>query len=143
MSVYDGVVTLADDDIPVVVELNDGAIRLSASGNEIGMWAKDECEIRHIADGTYAISAENETLSFVPREPGLFGEAVDGASHNGGAPTNGTEQAERARHVAEPHRVTDQVAEAPQPKPLTVGLFYALCVLTASLAVWSVVSILT
>ena len=130
MSSYDGVVTLAEDDIPVIIELDDDIVRLSASGTEIGKWAKDECEIRHVANSTYAIRAENETLSFVPNQPVLFAAAVDSsngaiASIPGVAPD---------RH---------QVREAPPPKPLTMGLFYALGVLTAGLAIWAVVSMLT
>ncbi len=33
-------------------------------------------------------------------------------------------------------------AEAPPPKPLTMGLFYALCVITAVLAIWSLITII-
>ena len=78
MAIYDGVVTLADDDIPVIVELNDGHVRLSASGTEIGDWPADECEISHVNETVFTISAEDETIWFVPNQPSRFAAAVNG-----------------------------------------------------------------
>jgi hypothetical protein len=76
--IYDGVVTLDQTDVPVIVELDDDYVRLSASGTEIGNWSSDECQIAHIGDTAYAIIAEDETLHFVPNQPGLFAAAVNG-----------------------------------------------------------------
>lgn len=155
MSLYDGIVTVADDDIPVIVELDEERIRLSASGTEIGEWGTDECHISHVADSTYTISAENETLHFVPNQPSLFAAAVNGAAHRpppvaatpepepeAETPPAGLEPEaleEREETLAQP---VASVREAPPPRPLTMGLFYALCLLTAGLAVWSLISIL-
>lgn len=139
MSIHEGVVSLTEDDIPVIVELNDGTIRLTASGTEIGYWPKDECEIHHRLDGTYAISVENETLSFIPDQPTLFAAAVDGSSPNGQA-----QETKPAPPDAGPAGDNTRAArEAPPPGSLTKGLFYALCALTAALAIWSMVSILS
>lgn len=146
MPIYDGVVTLADDDVPVIVEVSADLVRLSASGTEIGEWATDECEIRHISDSTYVIEAENETLSFVPNQPSLFASAVNGGLTEGLPPATATPREESdpdpiERDVRTP-ATERRKSEAPAPKPLTMALFYALCLLTAGLALWSLVSMI-
>ena len=136
MAIYDGVVTLADDQIPVIVELDDEHVRLSASGTEIGHWPADECRIDHVDDTTYTITAEDETLEFVPSQPRLFAAALNGTAE---------EAIETPVHHAEPEAEpvpSAKTAEAPPPKPLTMGLFYALCVVTAALAIWSLIAII-
>lgn len=135
MPIYDGIVTVAEDDIPVIIELGDDVVRLSASGTEIGQWPKGECDIRHLGDSTFAIRAENETLRFVPRQPSLFAAAVNGGLSRTRPQTSpGPEKPQ-----PEP---TDRVREAPPPKPVTMGLFYGLCALTAGLAIWSIISMI-
>lgn len=158
---YDGVVTIADDDIPVIVELDETRIRMSAGGIEIGEWPTDECQISHVSESTYSISAENETLRFVPNQPRLFAAAVNGgvieAAPAPSSPTIEVPAPPAPETRSEPlpaPPVPEAVAvpapapapvvterEAPPPQPLTMGLFYALCVLTAGLAVWSLISI--
>lgn len=151
MSIYDGVVTVADDDIPVIVELDEERIRLSASGTEIGEWRTDECHISHVADSTYTISAENETLHFIPNQPNLFAAAVNGAVHRPPPAASPEPESEPLSPAAEPEPQAPEqpeaalptgVREAPPPRPLTMGAFYALCLLTAGLAVWSLISII-
>lgn len=135
MAIYDGVVNVADDEIPVIVELDDDSVRLSASGKEIGQWSKSECAITHVTETTYSITAEEETLEFVPNQPSLFAAAV-----------NGAEPAQPAVPLPPPPEPepapADGVKEAPPAKPLTMGLFYALCLTTAALAIWSLISII-
>lgn len=136
MAIYDGVVTLAGDQIPVIVELDDEHVRLSASGTEIGQWPADECRIDHVGNTTYSITAEDETLEFVPSQPKLFAAALNGASGEAietpvRRPEPGAEPVSSAK-----------AAEAPPPKPLTMGLFYALCLVTAVLAIWSLITII-
>ncbi len=135
LAIYDGVVTLADDQIPVIVELDDDLVRLSASGTEIGQWRADECRIDTVDDTTYTITAENETLEFVPSQPRLFAAALNGASEESTDTPVHVEPGVEAVSNPDP-------AEAPPPKPLTMGLFYALCVATAVLAIWSLITIL-
>jgi len=135
MPTYDGVVTLADDDIPVIVELDDGHVRMSSSGTEIGQWPSDECEITHLGESTYTIRAENETLRFVPNQPSLFAAAVNG----GLEPDSAVATAPEPDSPPEP---ADRVGEAPPAKPATMALFYALCVVTAGLALWSLLSMI-
>ena len=149
---YDGVVTIADDDIPVIVELDETRIRMSTGGTEIGAWPTDECQISHVSESTYSISAENETLRFVPNQPRLFAAAVNGgvidATPAPAAPETRPEALPEspvpeavAVPAPAPAPVVGTEREAPPPQPLTMGLFYALCVLTAGLAVWSLISI--
>jgi hypothetical protein len=136
MPSYDGVVTLAEDDIPVIVELDDDTIRLSASGTEIGLWPKSECEIRHLGNSTYVIEAEDETLSFVPSEPTLFAAAVSGESSSTYPHTP------EPVVPAQPPTADRPDADAPPPQAMTMGLFYALCTVTVGLAIWSIISII-
>lgn len=138
MAIYDGVVTLAGDQIPVIVELDDEHVRLSASGTEIGQWPVDQCRIDHVGDTTYRITAEDETLEFVPNRPSLFAAALNGTSE---------EATDIDAPVRQPQPGAEQVTgtnagEAPPPKPLTMGLFYALCLVTAVLAIWSLITII-
>lgn len=142
MAIYDGTVTVADDDIPVMVELDDGHIRLSASGHEIGEWPAHECHITHLSDTTYTITAEDETIEFVPNQPVLFAAEVNGHTGSRVTPPSPAVEAETAPGKPGPGTPPhDEVAEAPPAKPLTMGLFYALCLVTAGLAIWSLISI--
>lgn len=134
MAIYDGVVTLSDHDVPVLVELGEDHIRLSAGGTEIGEWATHECLIRHVGNSTYAITAEDETIEFVPSQPGLFAAAVSGRPRTSPAVPLPPEP------VPVPETTTVGYGEAPAPQPLTVGLFYALCLVTAALGLWALVS---
>ena len=137
MPMYDGVVTLDESDIPVIVELDADKVRLSASGTEIGLWPTTECHIAHVTDSIYAITAEDETLQFVPNQPSLFAAAVNGGTREGIPVAETSPEFASAKDLPAPG---DRVA--PPPKPLTMGLFYALCVVTATLAVWSLISLI-
>ena len=136
MPMYDGVVTLDESDIPVIVELDANQVRLSASGTEIGLWPMTECHIAQLSDSIYAITAENETLQFVPNQPSLFAAAVNGGTREGIPVAKTSPEFASAKDLL---ATDDQVA--PTPKPLTVGLFYALCVITAALALWSLLTL--
>jgi hypothetical protein len=128
---YDGVVTVDEDEIPVIVELDNEVIRLTAAGKEIGNWHPDECEITHVSDSTYTIEAENEVLEFVPSQPQLFAAAL-----------NGVPEPEAPSETA-PDDTPVVLEEESAPQPLTMGLFYGLCFLTAALAMWAFVSMVT
>lgn len=146
MPAYDGVVTVAEDDIPVIVELGDDVVRLSASGREIGEWRTGEYEIRHLGDSTFAIEAENEILEFVPTQPTVFAAAVNGGLHRT-EPVRGTPVDAQPSGASEPITPTEPAlwpvaGEAPPPKPTTMGLFYALCLATAGLGIWAILSLM-
>jgi hypothetical protein len=136
MPIYDGVVTLDETDFPVIIELAGSHVRMSASGTEIGEWTSDECHISLLSDTVYAITAEDETLQFVPNQPTLFAAAVNGGLGNG------SQVAEPFGRPSPPDPATVAWREAPPPKPLTRALFYALSLATVALAVWSLISIL-
>ena len=140
MPIYDGVVTLDESDIPVIVELGHDHVRLSASGTEIGQWPTHECHIAHVTDSIYSITAEDETLQFVPNQPSLFAAAVNGGSRHAGSLAGPKETQEETPTETEGPAVRGR--EAPPPKPLTMGLFYSLCVTTAAMAVWSLISLI-
>lgn len=76
MPLYDGVVSVNDGDIGVIIGIEEDRIRLSAGGSEIGDWDISDCAIELVEDGVYAITAENESLRFVPNQPSLFAQAV-------------------------------------------------------------------
>ena len=135
MPIYDGHVTLAGNEIPVIVELDDSHIRLSASGTEIGEWHVDECMISHVSESTYSIRAEDETLTFLPNQPTLFAAAVNNGARRGAVPAPPQPTDEPAELIG--------IAEAPPPRPLTMALLYALSFATVALAVWSLVRMAT
>jgi hypothetical protein len=136
LPIYDGVVTLDESDVPVIVEVDHDHVRLSASGTEIGQWPANECHIAHVTDSIYSITAEDETLQFVPNQPSLFAAAVNGGSRHAGSLAGPKETPTETEDPAVGRR------EAPPPKPLTMVLFYSLCVATAALAVWSLISLI-
>jgi hypothetical protein len=135
---YDGVVTLDESDIPVIIELDADQVRLSASGTEIGLWPVTDCHIAQVTDSVYAITAEDETLQFVPNQPTLFAAAING----GTGPNFPAADPEVELETAGDDFPVTGDGTAPPPKPLTIGLFYALCLVTAGLAVWSLISMI-
>lgn len=147
MPKYDGIVNLDQDEVEVIIGLDSDRVHLQAGDLEIGDWAPDECAIAHLGRGVYAITAENESLQFVPRDARLF-EA--GLNHGTGyglstAPKQDESQARRGRHTKTvPGPETSPAhgeSAAPPPKPLTLALFYGLAAITAALGVWALLSI--
>ena len=128
---YDGVVALSDNEVPVIIELNEETVRLSASGTEIGEWSTDECDITRSDNTTFLIHAEADVLPFTPTQPGAFAGAVGLADEKAAIPLPPGAESEAALATM----------EAPPAKPLTMGLFYALCLVTVGLAVWALTSI--
>jgi len=136
VSIYEGVVTIDEDDVQVILGLDGNKIRLSAGGLEIGEWSADECSIDSVGDGVFTITAENETLIFVPNNPTSFEAAMNG----GGAPDeapDGTVEQSTEPTVAPPGE-TDHI---PDPKPVTMVVFYALAAITGVLGVWALIAI--
>lgn len=76
MSLYDGVISVKDGEIGVIVAIDGDRVRLSAGGNEIGEWNVDDCLIQRVGDGVFSITAEDESLRFLPNEPSRFQRAV-------------------------------------------------------------------
>ena len=128
MPIFDGVVTIEDNPVPVIVGVEPEGLRLSANGNQIGEWAAGEFSITERGHGIYAITADNETLEFVPNRPDLFAAGV-------GKPVSPPKREERLEvdAIVEP---TDTDI-APPPQPLTRALFYTLAGTTAALGLWA------
>ena len=133
MPIYDGVVTIEDDEFHVILGLEDDTVRMSAGGREIGEWGPDECTIVRSEDGTFTITAENETLQFVPNSPTNFAAAMD----DGRLP-------ETIPDDDEVHTEIDLTLEEelPDPKTLTKVGFYALTAFTGAMGIWALVRII-
>lgn len=146
---YDGIVNLDQDEVEVIIGLDPDRVHLRAGDLEIGDWAPDECVIAPLGEGVYAITAENHSLRFVPRDARLF-EA--GLNHGTGyglspAPKQDESQTRRGRHsktIPGPETSTThgEPMAAPPPKPLTLASFYGLAAVTAALGVWALLRLI-
>lgn len=137
MSIYDGVVTIDENDIQVVLGVNEDKIWLSAGGLEIGEWSAEECSIDSVGDGVFTITAENETLTFVPNNPMTFSAAMNGGSTSDRAIDTPVEKPAESEMVSSSE--TDPV---PDPKPVTMVIFYALVAITGTMGLWALISII-
>lgn len=136
MSIYDGVVTVDEDDVQVILGMDDDKIRLSAGGLEIGEWPADDCSIDPVGNGVFTITAENETLTFVPNNPTTFSAAMN-------VERVPVQEPDRPRVPSEEisndkSKLKDDI---PNANSLTMAAFYALAAITAVLGVWALVTI--
>lgn len=136
MSIYDGVVTVDEDDVQVILGMDDDKIRLSAGGLEIGEWSADDCSIDPVGDGVFTITAENETLTFVPNNPTNFTAAIGG----GRVAVHESDQASAAPEevFVDESQLKEDTSSS---NSLTMAAFYALAAITAVLGIWALVSI--
>lgn len=140
MSLFDGIVTVEDNQVPVIIGLEEDRIRMSSGGAEIGEWVEGEYSIDQDGDGSYTITAEDESLRFVPTNPALFAAGLHMEPPAPPSTPNGhPEQASGARPPI-PQGTDDR--DVPEPKTITLGVFYALAGLTAMLGLWALVSLL-
>ncbi len=146
MAIYDGHISLGEDRVHVILGVEEEKVTLSSNGREIGIWGHDEISIRYTGNGRYAITAENETLEFVPNDQDLFaiqfGEIDDVRPEPHREEVNGRHSREvPIRHVDRDHE-EHEVAEAPPPMPVTRAAFYGLAAVTSGLGLWAVVSVI-
>lgn len=142
MAIYDGFVSLGEEDVHVILGVEDDRVTLSSNGAEIGSWGSDEVSIRYQGSGTYTITAEGETLEFVPNDPDLFAIRFGEISDDQPTPAaNGSGRHARAR-PAGPDTYAADPEQAPPPRQITKIAFYALVGLTAFLGLWAVVSMM-
>jgi hypothetical protein len=136
LPIFDGVITIDESRVPVIVGVEPDTLRLSANGTEIGEWSSGEFSISERGQGVYAITADNETIEFVPNRPDLFAAGVGRP-----APTPRTEAPDTAPLAA----VTEPAAgdEVPPPQPMTRALFYTLAGTTAALGLWALYNLFT
>lgn len=137
MTTFPGTVAFEDDRVPVTVGIDIDKITLISGEIEIGEWPAAECTFVEKGDGSWVIEAEDDSVFFLPDDPGRFARRLAG------------------NLIIDPDSLTDTprstisqtgtgefiVPEGSAPKPLTVVGFYALCVFTAALGVWALLSL--
>lgn len=141
MHMFDGIITLEDTEIPVVVGFDSTVLRLSSNGAEIGEWSPGEYAIDLVREGVYSITAENESLYFVPSQPKLFAQGLTAEMAGRGS----FESPNVGRHTVIPAvipTVTPPIpyrappASSPSSPMVRLG-FYALSALTVGLGIWA------
>jgi len=143
LSLFDGVVTLNDDPVPVILGLEDSGITMSIGSSEIGDWPTGEFSIDEDGDGGYTITAESETLRFVPNDPMLFAAGLRGGAIPESAPE--VEAPTPEVETPTPQPVADSgidPEEGPEPKPATKVAFYVIAAVTVLLGLWALISLL-
>ena len=135
MPSYDGVVTLDEADVEVILGLDEDRIRLSAGGTEIGDWSAEECSIADSGEGVFTITAENESLQFTPASPSDFAAEIKRGQVE--SPASGVVD-EEPPHEEEPSSGEHDFEDA---KPMTMALFYALAGVTAILGLWALATL--
>lgn len=138
MPLFDGIVEIAEDPIPVILGVEEDEIRLSASGTEIGEWRTGEYRLEPGGDGTFIISADGDRLTFRPARPDAFARAI-GLQEAADAPAVEAPKAPDSEPNAAPPG--EASTTAPPPRPLTRALFYTLAGTTALLCVWALLRI--
>ena len=145
MAIYDGHISLGDDRVHVILGVEEEKVTLSSNGREIGIWGPDEIEIRYLGNGRYGITAENETLEFVPLDQDIFaiqfGEIDDRPAGPNPGSTNGRHSPRPTGQIATNDSI-DPVSIAPPPRPLTRVAFYGLAAVTGGLGLWAAISMI-
>lgn len=137
MTTFPGTVAFENDRVPVTVGIELDKITLISGEIEIGEWPAAECTFKEKGDGSWVIEAEDDSVFFLPDDPGRFARGL--AGHLIIDPEAVTERT--GKTSAQPgSRFT--VPDGPAAKPWTLIGFYALCLITAAMGVWALVSLL-
>ena len=128
MADFPGHVVLDDDRIDVIIDLTDDTISLSAGQRQVGTWPMSDCIVRPTGLGQWSISAENDTLAFLPNDPAAFARSLNGSA----APKT---EWDRGRHLKQ------SLHQSPPPRTSTLLGFYALSAVTAALGIWALISL--
>ena len=139
MAIYDGHVSLGEEDVHVILGLGPDRATLSSNGTEIGAWASDEISITYQGQGVYSISAEEEKLSFTPNDQGRFAIEFREVSDEADGPLTDDAKPEAPGGAME--QPGPQYETAPPPKAVTRVVFYALAGMTAALGLWAVAAL--
>ena len=134
MPLFDGVVELDGEQIPVILGVEEGGISLSSNGTEIGEWTEDEYRLEALGADSFRIAADDDALTFRPYRPDAFARTV-GIVREAPVPSP-------ARTAPAPAPTGDGVPTAPPPKPLTRALFLTLAGTTAFIGVWALVQLI-
>jgi hypothetical protein len=145
MTAFEGIVALADGQVPVQVGLEPDRVTLVTGDVQVGEWAVDECVITDQGDGTWIIEAEEDKLSFLPDKPGLFAQSLNGEAAKVEVP--------EADPLPQPltETVSDsgdedgdfEIVDGPEPRSATLVGFYSLAGVTGVLALWALISLFT
>ncbi|MGH8915392.1 MAG: hypothetical protein ACRDZM_12860 [Acidimicrobiia bacterium] len=130
MMTFRGVVTLDEDHIPAMVGLENETMSLVAGEVSIGQWPAGEYMVIDLGEGTFVIEVEEESIAFLPDDPGGFARRIAGEAQT--APASGSA----------PVSDTIVVKEGPPPQASTVAAFYTLVVVTAALGIWALVTLI-
>lgn len=133
MAIYDGFIEIEEGDVHVILGVSADRVTMSSNGAEIGAWPARDVSVNRVGNGVYTITAENESLRFVPNDPSLFALGFDEETESS-IPIPGPRQVEEPR--------TPDITDAPPPLPLTRVLFYSLAGVTGVLGLWALVSML-
>jgi hypothetical protein len=136
MALFDGVVPISDDRVPVILAVEDDGIRLSANGTEIGQWEQGAYEVTRSDEDAFIITADGDAVSFVPHRPGEFARAVGLSS-----PSVAAQEEPKTPGAGVQAGGGVNVRSAPAPKPMTRALFYTLAGTTGVLAVWALIKL--
>lgn len=130
MTTFPGVVTLDDDDVPVMVGLDDEKITLVSGEVSIGEWLAGEYEVIDLGSGTFVIEADDDSIPFLPDDPGSFARGL----HREPVPAT----------VADDSRSMDsiEIKDGPPPRLATLVGFWLLVALTTALGIWAAIGLL-
>jgi hypothetical protein len=127
MTTFPGVATLKEDNVPVMVGLDDEKITLVSGEVSIGEWLAGQYEVIDLGSGEFVIEAEDDSIPFLPDDPGSF--------------ALGIQREPETPAATEPSTGTHQIEEGPPPKPATLAAFWVLAVITAALGIWATLSL--
>lgn len=127
MADFAGHVLLDEDRIGVVIDLTEDTISLTAGNANVGRWRAGECIVRPDGRGQWLISAEDDTLAFLPDDPTGFARTLNGSPPH--------PEWARGKHLKE------SLHQSPPPRTTTVMGFYALAAITAVLGIWALISL--
>jgi hypothetical protein len=129
MTTFAGVVTLNDDNVPVTVGLDEERITLVSGEGSIGEWLAGEYEVIDLGSGTFVIEANDDSIPFLPDDPGSFARGL----HREPVPA----AAGRSAPID-----SIEIVEGPPPKTATLVGFWVLVALTTALGVWAAIGLL-
>jgi hypothetical protein len=137
MPLFDGVVLLDGDEVPVLFAVEEDRIRLSSGGVEIGEWQEGTYEITPTDGDLFLVSADGDTVAFRPSRPLAFSRAIGVEIEAEAEP-----KPEPVAMSADTHADEAPGAAAPPPRPITRALFITLSGVTALLGLWALIALI-
>ncbi|HSJ85476.1 MAG TPA: hypothetical protein VLA91_16870 [Acidimicrobiia bacterium] len=125
MTTFPGVVTLNDDNVPVMVGLDAERITLVSGEISIGEWLAGEYEVIDLGSGTFVIEADKDSIPFLPDDPGSFARGL----HREPVPATVSDRSAPMDSI--------EIKEGPPPKSATLVAFWLLVALTTALGIWA------